>query len=47
MEKNGNIFPKLRKKTKVSIFFPFLINRVLEFLARAIKQEEIKRIQIG
>jgi hypothetical protein len=28
-------------------FSPLLFNRVLEFLARAIRQEEIKEIQIG
>jgi hypothetical protein len=28
-------------------FFPFLLNIVLEFLARTIKQEEIKQTQIG
>jgi hypothetical protein len=36
---SGTIFPKFRNKTRVPTL-PLLINIVLEFLARAIRQEE-------
>jgi hypothetical protein len=38
-EKTETISPKLRNKTRVPTL-PLLLNIVLEFLARAIRQEE-------
>jgi hypothetical protein len=47
MGKTETISPKVRNMTRMPIS-PLLFNRVLEFLARAIrKEEEIKGIQIG
>jgi hypothetical protein len=47
MVKPESISPKIRNETRVPLS-PFLFNIVLEFLARAIRQEEeIKGIQIG
>jgi hypothetical protein len=45
MEKSETISPKIRQRCPLS---PLLVNTVLTFLARAIRQEEeIKGIQIG
>jgi hypothetical protein len=48
MRKTETISPKVRNETRVPTLSPLLFNILLQYLARAIRQdEEVKGIQIG